>query len=203
MRRAPREGGPDPQQMADGLEITSSGLRAGIPAGAALRLAVEATEWGRQEESRITRVVGRADRGESSGSAWSSSQDEEGAAEAYRLLGAVWDLATTTGSPLADALDALADHLREEARIRGRLDALAAGPRASQRLLTLLPVVGPALALLVGAHPMDLYGTVPGALSLGVGAVLTVVGWQWSSSLVTAALRPRRYADVAQNEAPR
>lgn len=201
MRFRSRVGGPDPQQMADGLEIASAGLRAGLPAGPALRLVIESTKWGRAEEARITRVADRADGGEAPGSAWSEPMSDEGASEAYHLLGAVWDLATTTGSPLADALDVLADHLREESRIRGRLDALAAGPRASRRLLTLLPVVGPVLALLIGAHPMDLYGSVPGTLSLGVGAALTVLGWRWSRSLVSAALLPRRYADVTEREA--
>lgn len=185
--------------MADGLEIASSGLRAGLPAGSALRLVIESTEWGRAEEARISLVAERADAGEAPGAVWSAPGDDEGVAEAYRLLGAVWALAATTGSPLADALGVLADHLREEARIRGRLDALAAGPRASQRLLTLLPAVGPVLALLVGAHPTDLYGSVPGALSLGIGAALTVLGWRWSRLLLTVALRPRRYAEVTES----
>lgn len=192
----------DPGLMADGLQIVASGLRAGLPAGPALRLVMESTEWGDAERARIERVVALSASGQAPGRAWSTPDDGEGAAEAYDLLAAVWDLATSTGAPLADALDVLARHLREEARIRGRLDALASGPRASQRLLALLPVVGPVLALLVGAHPMDLYGTRPGMLSLGVGAALALVGWRWSRSLVARALRPRRYALVTVSDTP-
>lgn len=189
------------QLMADGLEIVASGLRAGLPPAAALRLVIESTEWGRTEHTRITRVADQACSGEALGSAWCGPEDRGPAAEAYRLLGAVWDLATSTGAPPAEALDILAHHLREEARIHGRLDALASGPRASQRLLTLLPVAGPVLALVVGAGPRSLYGTLPGALSLAVGAALAVVGWRWGRSLVATALRPRSYASVTARDA--
>lgn len=200
MRRRSRAGCWDAQLMAEGLEIVASGLRAGLPAGPSLRLVTESTEWGRAEHDRIARVADQVGSGETLGSAWCVRGDSEAAAEAYRLLGAVWDLAMSTGAPLAEALDVLAHHLREEARIRGRLDALASGPRASQRLLTLLPVLGPVLALMVGASPLTLYGSLPGVLSLGVGGALAVVGWRWGRSLVATALRPRTYAVVTKRD---
>ncbi|MBC7309478.1 MAG: hypothetical protein GXY39_07385 [Actinomycetales bacterium] len=203
MRGRPRSlGGPppgsDPQRIADGLEIAAAGLRAGLPPGPALRLVIETTEWGSAERARLTRVADRVDRGEATATAWRATEGPGRAAEAYDLLAAVWELATATGSPLADALDVLAGHLREESRIHGQLDAMAAGPQASRRLLALLPVAGPVLALVVGADPTDLYGSLPAALSLGLGLVLAAGGWQWSKSLVAAALRPRSYVDVAQ-----
>ena len=129
--------------------------------------------------------------------AWSTSSDDAAAADAYRVVGSVWDLALETGGPLADAVEDLTGHLREQVRLNGRLEALAAGPRASARLLTLLPVVGPALAVLIGADPADLYLSSPVASGSAVaGLMLTVLGWRWSRAMVRSAARPRRYAAV-------
>lgn len=188
----------DPESVADALEIVAGGLRAGLTPGAALQVATDSTEWGRDERTRITRVTAALSDGRSTSPAWREETDAGEASDAYRVVGAVWDLAIETGAPLAAAVLTVADHLREEARVAGRLNALAAGPRASQRLLTLLPVIGPVLAVLIGADPMDLYLTSPaGSVSAAIGLVLTVIGWRWSRSMVRAAAQPRRYGEVA------
>lgn len=184
----------DPESLGDALDIVASALRAGLPPAVALAVARDATHWGRCEAERVARVVARLDRGVVTASAWSLSSDEGAAADAYRTVGGVWDLALQTGGPLADAVDYLSGHLREQARLHGRLGALAAGPRASARLLTLLPLAGPALAVLVGADPQDLYLSSPAAgASAVIGLVLTAVGWRWSRAMVVRAARPRRY----------
>lgn len=184
----------DPESLGDALDIVASALRAGLPPPVALALARDATVWGRCETERVGRVVASLDQGVGTASAWLLPSDEDAAVDAYRTVGGVWDLALQTGGPLAEAVDYLSDHLREQARLHGRLEALAAGPRASARLLTLLPLVGPALAVLVGADPQDLYlsSTAAGGSAV-IGLVLTVVGWRWSRAMVARAARPRRY----------
>ena len=169
----------DPESLADTLDVVAAGLCAGLPPEYALALARDSTAWGRREAERLEHVAARLRHGEPTASAWARSSDERAAADAFHTVGHVWDLALRTGGPLAEAVRALSDHLREEARLQGRLLALAAAPRTSARLLSLLPLVGPALALLIGAHPADLYLSSPvaGASAL-VGLLLTAVGWR-------------------------
>lgn len=192
-----RSGAWEPEVVADALDVVAGSLRAGLPPVAALRIAIDATDWGSRERVRLEHVIEAVARGGPSGPSWHQEGDGEEASDAYRALGAIWDLATETGAPLADAVLTVAGHLREDARVQGRLNALAAGPRTSQRLLTLLPVVGPLLAILVGADLADLYLASPvGAGAACVGGILTVIGWRWSRSMVHAAARPRTYSDA-------
>jgi tight adherence protein B len=177
------------------LEVVSAALHAGLPASHALAIARVSTCWGRAEADRLVRVQGCVHDGVATSSTWLQDLDDELAADAYAAVGRVWDLALHTGAPLAEALSHLTEHLREQSRLQGRLDALVAAPRASARLLALLPVVGPVLALLVGAEPGRLYLSSPVAGgSAAVGLMLTAVGWRWSSAMVAGASRPRRYA---------
>lgn len=197
-RHPPRQGrgsgGADPEAFADALEVVVAALRAGLPPGDALHIMAESTEWGRVEQERVAHVCERVGQGAPTRPAWTEPGGEGKVSDAYRTVGGVWDLAGRTGAPLADALVQVADHLREQARMRDRLDALAAAPRTSQRLLTLLPLVGPVLAVLVGADPMALYASSPVAVGAAIlGLVLNVVGWRWSRRLVAAAARPRPY----------
>lgn len=185
------------EPLADALETLAAALRAGLSPADALRVCASATEWGLQQPERMTQVARAVARGDPCGSAWHLPNDSREAEEAYRSLAAVWEVALDTGAPLAEALVTLSDQLREEARIRSRLDALAAAPRTSQRLLTLLPIVGPGLALLVGADPTHLYfSSSMGAVSAVAGVLLTVIGWRWSRAMVAAAVRPRSYAEA-------
>ncbi len=97
-------------------------------------------------------------------------------------------LAAELGSPLADMLDACADGLtRAEENEAARRIALA-GPVASARLLSVLPLVGVVLGILIGSDPVGQLaggglGTVAGAL----GFILMIAGSRWSAALVAAA----------------
>ena len=176
--------------------MVASALRSGLPPAEALGIAGECTDWGRSQAERLRRVaaaVGAPD----GPSGWRDSHDSGAAADAYRTLDAVWTLALDTGAPLADALDTLSRHVRDEAAMRGRLDAQSAAPRTSQRLLTLLPLLGPVLALFIGVDVVDLYlASAAGAAAVVIGLALTVLGGWWSRSMVAAALAPRTYDEV-------
>ncbi|MGM0386540.1 MAG: type II secretion system F family protein, partial [Actinomycetota bacterium] len=97
-------------------------------------------------------------------------------------------LAAELGSPLADMLDACADGLtRAEENEAARRIALA-GPVASARLLAILPVVGVALGILIGADPLgQLLGGGVGSATGLAGVLLMGAGARWSRSLVAAA----------------
>ena len=67
---------------------------------------------------------------------------------------------------------------------------LAAGPRASMWLLTVLPLSGPLVAVLLGLPLAEVYGSAPAMVAAAVGLVLTCLGWSWSRALLRRALRP-------------
>ena len=179
--------------------MIASGLRAGLPPGHALGIAGECTQWGRIEAQRLHRVAASIGLPAPYG-AWHDPADVGAADDAYRTVEAVWALALDTGAPLADAIDTVSTHIREDGAVRQRLDAQSAAPRASQRLLTLLPLLGPVLAVFVGADLVELYlASRAGTASVLVGLCLTAFGGWWTRSMVLAALAPRRYADIVRS----
>ena len=67
---------------------------------------------------------------------------------------------------------------------------LAAGPRASMWVLTLLPLSGPLVALMLGLPVPEVYGDTTAGLTALVGLGVTGLGWMWSRRLLRRALRP-------------
>ena len=100
------------------------------------------------------------------------------------------ELARTLGAPLAQVLDRVAGGLAADAEAAGERRAALAGPRATARVLTGLPVLGAVLGAAVGADPVGvLLGGGFGTLALALGAGLIVVGRWWISRLVRVAAR--------------
>lgn len=94
--------------------------------------------------------------------------------------------ATELGAPLADVLDDLAASVAADAEHAGEVAAALAGPRATARVLVLLPALGVLVGTALGARPWDVLtsggaGTACGAL----GLLLVLAGRAW----VTALLR--------------
>nr|WP_202615804.1 hypothetical protein [Arthrobacter sp. H-02-3] len=109
-------------------------------------------------------------------------------ARVWGELAACFDTAEASGCPLADVLARFAAHLEAEDDAEGARQTALAGPRATIRLLTWLPVSGLGLGLLLGVDPMaTLLGNPWGLLALAAGVVLTAAGRVWSSKLVRAA----------------
>ncbi len=99
-------------------------------------------------------------------------------------LATLWQVAARHGTGLADAVAVLADTSRREQDVRSQLDAHLAGPRATARVLSVLPLVGVAFGLLLGADPLAwLLGTRAGELCAVVGIALTVAGMAWTSRI--------------------
>jgi tight adherence protein B len=103
-------------------------------------------------------------------------------------LAACFDTAEASGCPLADVLARFAAHLETEDDAEAARQTALAGPRATVRLLTWLPLSGLGLGLLLGVDPVaTLLGNPWGLAALAAGVALTAVGRLWSARLVRAA----------------
>lgn len=99
-------------------------------------------------------------------------------------LARAWRMSELTGAPLASATSTVADALRRRTRLEATLEAELAGPRASGRLMGLLPLAGIAMAQMVGARPADfLLGSWPGRLCALAAVGLSCLGVLWSESI--------------------
>lgn len=112
-------------------------------------------------------------------------------AEGLRLLAACWRIGAERGGTLATVLDGLAGALRDEEAQRQDVSVQLAGPRATARLLAVLPLLGLAMAAALGAHPIPfLCGTLPGLACLIVGMTLNLLGLYWTRHLAESAESP-------------
>ncbi|WP_427129308.1 hypothetical protein [Pseudarthrobacter sp. S9] len=103
-------------------------------------------------------------------------------------LAACFDIAEASGCPLADVLMRFAAQLEAEDDAEAARQTALAGPKATVRLLTWLPLFGLGLGLLLGVDPVTtLLGNPLGMAALAAGSVLTAAGRFWSSRLVRAA----------------
>ena len=101
-----------------------------------------------------------------------------------RSLAACWEAGAAAGSSLADAVDRLAASHRAAEETRGELEVQLAGPRATARMLSGLPLIGIALGMLLGADPLGfLLGSVIGLACLVAGVVLTILGMWWTNRI--------------------
>ncbi len=111
------------------------------------------------------------------------------AAEVFAGMAAVWTVSERSGAPAADMI------LRYAAAQRDALDAdrerriAMAGPRATVRVLSWLPLIGVGLGLLIGVEPVDLVAGLPGRLSIGSGVVLYLLGRVWMRRMMQRAQR--------------
>jgi tight adherence protein B len=97
-----------------------------------------------------------------------------------RAVSAAWRLADRTGAPLADTLDGLCVGLRQQTEVAAAIDGELAAPRATARLLALLPLAGLAIGQLIGADPLQvLMSSLLGRCCAAAGAVLLVTGQLW------------------------
>jgi len=97
-------------------------------------------------------------------------------------LAACWQVNARTGAPLIPMIEQLVESRTEDARTRTALAAALAGPRATARMLALLPVIGIALGTLLGTQPLTwLWG--PGLPAFLAGGILAAAGAWWTRSI--------------------
>ncbi|WP_101652424.1 type II secretion system F family protein [Brevibacterium ihuae] len=109
------------------------------------------------------------------------------AAEVFDGMAAVWFVAETAGAPAADMLSRYGDTCREKSDAARERAVALAGPAATVRVLTWLPLLSLGLGLLIGTDLVALLGTVPGLVSLGGGVVLLLTGRMWMRTLLRRA----------------
>ena len=106
------------------------------------------------------------------------------------VVAAVLAVASETGAPMAPTLERLAGLLREQAAQRRALESALAGPRATAKLVMVLPIVGLGFGLALG---LDVLGAATsggiGTWSVAAGALLLVAAWAWSRAIVRRAAR--------------
>lgn len=144
-------------------------------------------------DSTLTAVVAAIDRGVDIGDALESAAralSERDEAAAWRSLAAAWRVAIASGAPLAPALRGFAEGLRDREAARRDIRIALAGPRATARIVMVLPAVAVLLGLLMGVDLLGTVATPVGAGAIGGGLLLVVVARRWMRRLLRAAEPP-------------
>ncbi|MBP2412402.1 tight adherence protein B [Arthrobacter stackebrandtii] len=112
-------------------------------------------------------------------------------------IAACFEVCEASGAPVAAVLERLAGTLEAEQDAAAQRETALAGPRATVRLLTWLPLVGLGLGMLMGVDPLGvLFGSPVGWSVLAVGAVFAVAGRTWSARMIARAAGPSVLQDV-------
>lgn len=185
-----------------------------VPWGGAGRGPMGARRRGRGRVDRprdlavvVTEVASQLRAGSDPGRAWAQvlgspvGRDGTPDRDAFAALGesarsqasavvAACALSRELGAPLAQVLERVAVGLAAAAEADGERRASLAGPRATARVLTGLPILGVVLGAAVGADPVGvLLGGGVGTVALAAGVGLLLAGRWWISRLVRRAER--------------
>jgi tight adherence protein B len=174
------------------LEAIAPALEAGMAPASALRIAAEARTSPGQPDP-VTALAGTmasaADEGASLGPLWREAAESAGSAELL-LLSQAWSLTEDLGVPLAQAVRTTACLLEARLAHERRLAGAVAGANATVNVLTVLPLGGPLLGLLLGIGPAELYGgSRLTQASLVLGLLLAGLGRWWVHRMVRAVAR--------------
>lgn len=101
----------------------------------------------------------------------------------WQVLAAAWRLAQLSGAPVSHALRRIAEGLNELDRLRQRRQVLLTGPRATIRLVAVLPVVAMLCGVLLGFDPIGVLLTPIGAMIACLGGGLLLIGVRWAATL--------------------
>lgn len=101
---------------------------------------------------------------------------------------AIWGLATKVGGSVAAAIENLAGVFAAQAKHSREVELAFAGPKATAKLVSILPILGLVLAQLLGMNPFRAIFTNPiGFISVALGAVLMILGRVWTKSILAKA----------------
>ena len=170
------------------LRAVAGELRSGRPPGGAFAAAAGAAD--RRLQPTLAPVAEIATRGDADELAQalriaaSSGQALAGLAR----FAACWQVAASSGVALAPAIDRVADALHDEIAFGQSLSASLAGPRATVRLLAVLPLVGLALGGGLGVRPLAFLFGGPAGLGCFVVAIgFDAVGVFWGRRIARGA----------------
>ena len=181
---------PGTDEIAELVEVLVPPLRSGASTAKAVELAAHVLASSAGLGGLTAELSQLARAGEPLAEVWGRAARRSGSDD-LRMLARAWALSEETGVPLAAGLATVARNLRVRQSAMRALAAATAGARASMVLLALLPATGPAIGMLFGLTPMDLYGRSPvSGVSLLAGAALGVTGLMWSRAILRRAVRP-------------
>ena len=184
--------GVSPQDLLGLLDAIVPALEAGMAPASALRTVADARcGSGRPDPlTALTRDLSAAAAGGARlGPLWRAAAEAEGSAELL-LLAQAWSLTEDMGVPLAQAVRTTTGLLEARVAHERRLAAAVAGAKATVNLLTVLPIGGPLLALVLGIGPGELFGSSRlTQASLVLGLALAAIGRFWVRRMVRAVAR--------------
>lgn len=170
-----------PKRTSEQVVELISGLRDELMAGSALRPGLERAAGGLGPQV-CPRAVAVSQLGGDVAEALRADADGD---QMLLSLAALWQVCEGSGAALATALDRLVEGARQSARIRREVKAQLAGPRATMRVLAVLPLIGVGMGLLMGADPLGfLFTTAWGWLCLALAVMLEGAGMLWMRHLV-------------------
>lgn len=162
---------------ADVVLSLSAELSTGVPPETALIRAAEGRSFMRNSVGAV-RVGGDVPAG-------LRADAEESSVPVLIAVAAVWQVSEGSGAGLSDATHRLGAAALQRERMRRDLASQMAGPKATARVLALLPAVGLLLGSGLGGSPVAwLLGTPLGWLMLGLGLGLEALGLWWVRRLV-------------------
>ena len=188
-------GEPTAGDMLKVLDMVAAQVRAGAEPSAAWAVAVDVAgaELPVTDPESVLRSLADSPPGR-----WHPRRRETVVPNAARAAAAAWRLAQRTGAPLGDLLDAVCASLRDHRSDLAAVEASLAAPRATVRILLVLPLAGIGLGQLVGAQPVDvLLTTAAGRTSGLLAGVLLVVGRLWMGRLVAQVERAGQWSTSA------
>ncbi|MGM1018141.1 MAG: type II secretion system F family protein [Actinomycetota bacterium] len=109
---------------------------------------------------------------------------------AWQDVAAAWEVATTVGAPLADALRVVSGSLRDAAEAMDDVRIALAEPVGTARLLLWMPVAGLGLGAVLGFDTLAVLVRPAGAACVIGGLLLVVAARLWTRRLVRAAQPP-------------
>jgi len=103
-------------------------------------------------------------------------------------LARAWRVSSSTGAPMAPALEEVAAGLASDESLRSVVSAELSAPRSTGKVMAVLPLVGIGLGYLLGGRPLDWLVAGPlGWACLLLGLLLAAGGVLWIERLARAA----------------
>jgi len=160
-------------------------LSAGRTPGESLTRALTSVDFPDPDALRPVSAAAR-DGGDVSAALLRAAPEEGG--EGLRRLAACWDVSITAGAGLSALVDRVAATMRSSQAHRQDVAAQLAGPRATAKMLAVLPALGLLMAAALGMRPLAfLLGSLPGLLCLTAGISLNACGLWWTHRMATRA----------------
>jgi tight adherence protein B len=101
---------------------------------------------------------------------------------------AIWGLATRLGGSAAASIESLGSSFLAQAKHSREVELAFAGPKATAKLVSVLPILGLVLAQLLGMNPGKAIFTNPiGFVSVALGGILMILGRVWAKAILLKA----------------